>query len=88
MNNNQIWFVYILECRDQTYYTGTTNNLEKRVLKHNSGKGAKYTASRIPVKLIYNETYENKSDALKREHQIKKLTRKEKEQLVLSFLNV
>lgn len=88
MNNDQVWFVYILECQDQTYYTGTTNDLDKRVRKHNSGKGAKYTASRGPVRLIYSETYPTKSDALKREYQIKQLNRKEKERLVLSFLNV
>jgi putative endonuclease len=88
MNNDQAWFVYILECQDKTYYTGTTNNLDKRIKNHNLGKGAKYTASRGPVRLIYSETCNNKSDALKREYQIKQLNRKEKEQLVLSFLDV
>ncbi len=88
MNNDAAWFVYILECRDQTYYTGTTNDLDQRVKKHNSGKGAKYTASRSPVRLIYSETCPTRSDALKREYQIKQLSRKEKEQLILSFLDV
>lgn len=88
MNNDQVWFVYILECHDKTYYTGTTNNLEKRIKSHNLGKGAKYTASRGPVRLIYHETCHDKSNALKREYQIKQLSRKEKEQLVLSFLDV
>ncbi|MCL4208632.1 GIY-YIG nuclease family protein [Patescibacteria group bacterium] len=81
MNNDQIWFVYIVKCHDQTYYTGTTNNLEQRIKNHNLGKGAKYTASRRPVELIYHETCTNKSDALKREYQIKQLSRLEKTKL-------
>jgi len=81
MNNDQIWFVYILECQDKTYYTGTTNNLEQRIKNHNLGKGAKYTAGRRPVELIYQETCTNKSDALKREYRIKQLSRLEKAKL-------
>ncbi len=73
------YFVYILKCADETLYTGITNNLEKRILAHNTSKnGAKYTASRRPVSLQYSESYKNKSLALKREAQIKKLTRKQK----------
>ncbi len=73
------YFVYILKCSDDTLYTGVTNNIEKRVHAHNTSKtGAKYTKARRPVTLRYSEIYENKSLALKREAQIKKLTREQK----------
>jgi putative endonuclease len=73
------YFVYILKCADGTLYTGSTNDLEKRVKVHNEGKtAAKYTRARRPVKMIYSEQFKTKSKALKREWQIKKLTRKEK----------
>lgn len=75
-------FVYILECRDGTYYTGWTTDVEARVKTHNSGDGAKYTRSRLPVKLVYFEQLENRSAALKREAAIKKLTRLQKEKLI------
>lgn len=75
-------FVYILECSDKTLYCGWTNDLEKRILAHNSGNGAKYTKSRRPVKLLYYEEFENKNDALKREYAIKKLKRSEKDKLI------
>jgi len=75
------WFVYLLECNDGTLYCGITNNLEKRIDTHNKGKGAKYTKSRLPVKIFYFESLVNKSDALKREYQLKKLKRKEKIEL-------
>lgn len=78
------YFVYMLECSDGSYYTGYTNDLDKRVQKHNNQKGgAKYTKSRRPVKLIYSETCSSKSEAMKREYQIKKLNRKEKERILL-----
>lgn len=77
------YFVYILKCADGTYYTGSTNDVEKRVVKHNTHKaGAKYTKSRRPVELIYQEEYETKPEALVRENQIKQLTRKQKEKLL------
>lgn len=75
-------YTYILECADKTFYTGYTNNLENRIKVHNSGLGAKYTRGRIPVKLLYYEEFESKSEALKREYAIKKMTRKEKEKLI------
>ncbi len=75
-------FVYILCCRDNTYYTGYTTDVEKRVQRHNEGKGAKYTKSRRPVQLVYQEKYMDKSCALKREYAIKQLSRQEKEQLI------
>lgn len=72
-------FVYILECGDKTLYIGYTNDLEKRVLAHNTlNTGAKYTRGRRPVKLKYFEKFDTKSDAMKREAELKKMTRKEK----------
>ena len=71
-----------MECNDQSFYTGITNDLQKRIIAHNSGKGAKYTKARLPVKLIYKESYKTKSDSLKREIEIKKLKRIEKLNLV------
>ena len=73
------YYVYLLECSDKTLYTGWTNNIEKRIQEHNNGTcGAKYTRARRPIKLVYVETYSSLSDALKRESQIKKLSRKQK----------
>lgn len=77
------FYVYIVECIDKTYYTGYSNDVERRVEKHNSGKGAKYTKTRRPVKLIYKEECLDKSSAMKREYQIKQLNRKQKESLIL-----
>ena len=71
-------YVYILECGDGSLYTGWTNQLEKRVEDHSSGKGAKYTRSRLPLKLVYEEQCDSPTDARKREAAIKKLSRKEK----------
>jgi putative endonuclease len=76
------WFVYILICNDQTFYTGITKNLKSRELAHNLGKGSAYTRVRKPVKIIYSENNLSQSEALKREVQIKSLTRKEKENLI------
>lgn len=77
------YFVYILECSDKTLYTGYTNDLNKRLNAHNSGKGAKYTKNRLPVKLIYSEEYEDKSKAMSREWHIKHdMTREEKLRLL------
>ena len=78
------WKIYIVKCSDDTYYTGITNDLTARINKHNSGKGAKYTKTRTPVQLMYSETVLTKSEALKREYQIKRLTRKQKEELIKS----
>jgi len=74
--------VYIIECEDNTYYTGYTNALNQRIKKHNQGKGAKYTRGRTPVNLVYKEEYETQSEAMKREYEIKKLTRQKKEKLI------
>ncbi len=77
-----MYYIYILECADGTFYTGYTTQVEERVLAHNAKKGAKYTRGRTPVKLVYQESFEEKSEALKREYAIKKMTRKEKVKLM------
>ncbi|BFU79028.1 GIY-YIG nuclease family protein [Arcobacter sp. 15-2] len=77
------YFVYILECSDNSLYTGITTNIEKRLNEHNtSSKGAKYTKARRPVKLVYQEPAQDRSAASKREYAIKKLTRTKKLQLI------
>lgn len=76
-------YTYILKCSDGTYYTGWTNDLDKRLKAHNGGKsGAKYTRNRRPVTLVYYEEFQEKQEAMKREYAIKQLTRKEKENLI------
>jgi putative endonuclease len=72
------WHTYIIKCNDDSLYTGITINLEKRLAAHNAGKGAKYTASRRPVQLVYCEGAANRSEASKRENTIKKLNRNDK----------
>lgn len=81
-------YTYMLLCADGTYYTGWTTDLARRIEVHNSGNGAKYTRTRLPVILAYAEIYGTKSEAMKREAAIKKLTRKEKEALAASFFGV
>lgn len=76
------YHTYILQCKDGTYYTGYTPNLEERITLHNSGKGAKYTRGRLPVKVVYWELFETKKEAMKREYQIKQMSRKEKIKLI------
>ncbi len=75
-------YTYIVECSDGSFYTGWTNDLERRMKAHNEGRGAKYTKGRRPVKLAYFETYRTKEEAMSREFQIKQMTRKEKEALM------
>ena len=76
------WLVYMLECSDNSIYTGITNNLEERLKKHESGNGAKYLRGRLPIKLVYKEKFLNRSEATKREIYIKKMSKKEKEFLI------
>lgn len=76
--------VYIVRCADGTLYTGYARDLEQRCAAHNAGKGARYTAGRRPVTVVYSEPCESVSDALKREHALKRLTRAEKEALIAS----
>ena len=78
------WYLYILKCKDGTFYTGITTDVEKRLEMHRSGKGAKYTRGRGPLELVYSETCENHSQALKRECEVKKLPKEQKQQLILS----
>ncbi len=73
-----MYFVYVLKCGDGSFYTGITNNLEKRIETHRSGKGSKYIRAHLPVQLIYNEVLESKSQALKREREIKSWSRQQK----------
>jgi putative endonuclease len=74
--------VYIVNCNDNTFYCGYSNNVEKRVDTHNKSLGAKYTKTRLPVKLVYTECFNTKSEAMKREYQIKQLTRQQKLKLI------
>ena len=76
------WTLYILKCNDDSLYTGITNNLEKRVSDHEAGNGAKYTRGRGPFEIVYQENFEDRSRASKREFAIKKLSKLEKEKLI------
>lgn len=78
------WYVYILRCADESLYTGLSNDIERRVEEHNTDNrlAAKYTRARRPVQLVYQETYDSRSDASIREAEIKKLNRQEKEKLI------
>lgn len=75
-------FVYVLECVDGSFYTGWTNDVQARVAVHNAGKGARYTRSRKPVRLVYVEEVPDKTAAQRREWEIKKMTRQQKMQLI------
>ena len=77
------WYLYILRCGDGTLYTGITNDVEKRLAAHRSGKGAKYTRGRGPLELVYREELPDHSAALKREYEVKSMTRQEKERMLL-----
>ena len=77
-----MFYVYILRCADDSLYCGYTTDVEKRFEKHKSGKGARYTRSHLPLEVVYVEEFENKSDALKREHEIKSMTKSQKEKLL------
>ncbi|WP_409969274.1 GIY-YIG nuclease family protein [Bengtsoniella intestinalis] len=76
------YYIYILCCGDGTLYTGSTNDVERRLAVHQAGKGAKYTRARLPVTLVYQETHDDRSSALRREAAIKKLSRQEKLKLI------
>ena len=75
-------YTYLLKCKDDSLYTGWTNDLKKRITSHNAGKGAKYTKARRPVELVYYEEFQTREEAMKREYAIKQLSRKEKEALI------
>jgi len=76
------WYAYIIECKDGKLYTGITNNLERRIKAHNSGNGGRFTKYRAPVKLLYTENCLSRPHALRREAQIKRLERIEKQALI------
>lgn len=82
MTSSSTHYVYVLECADGSLYTGYTTDVERRVREHDSGDGAKYTRSRTPVELRYTESFETRSAAMAREHEIKQLSRAAKERLV------
>ncbi|WP_193569684.1 GIY-YIG nuclease family protein [Haloarcula sp. JP-Z28] len=78
------YHVYVLRCSDDTFYTGYTTDVERRVREHDAGDGAKYTRGRTPVELIHVESFDSQSDAMSREYEIKQYSRAEKERLVES----
>lgn len=75
-------YTYIVECADGSLYCGWTNDLDKRIKDHNAGKGAKYTKTRLPVKLVYFEEFDTKEEAMSREWHIKQLRREKKMELI------
>ena len=77
-----MWYVYILQCKDKSLYTGVALDVDRRLKEHRSGKGSKYLRSHLPVKLVYQEPFRGKSSALKREAQIKRWPRRKKQALV------
>ncbi|MHB9781519.1 GIY-YIG nuclease family protein [Streptococcus sp. 10F2] len=79
--------IYVVRCRDNSLYTGYTNNLKRRIKQHNDGKGAKYTRAKGPVTLVYTQTYPDKSQALKAEAQFKKLSKAKKESIIEEYQN-
>jgi len=81
-DRSTIWLVYIVRCVDGSLYTGITNNLERRFQQHNAGTASRYTRGRLPVVLVYQEEQESRSAALKRELEIKSMSRPQKERLI------
>jgi len=75
-------YVYLVKCQDGTLYTGYTTNLKRRIKEHNTGQGARYTRGRAPVKLVYYQDHQGRSQALKEEYRIKQLSRSSKEELI------
>ena len=75
-------YTYILRCSDGTLYTGWTNELDARIRCHNSGRGGKYTRSRLPVELVYTESFDTKEEAMSREWHIKRMSRQQKLRLI------
>ncbi len=78
------WFLYILRCENDAFYTGVTKDLKRRLKMHNNGRASRYTRARRPVRMVYHEDCAGHAQALVRECKVKALSRKEKEQLVLS----
>jgi len=84
MNEDSGWRVYLVRCSDATIYCGSTTDIKRRVEEHNSGRGAKYTKSRGPVELVWSAPAKSRSDALRKESAIKKLSRRRKIHLIES----
>ena len=82
-----MYFASILRCADGTLYKGSTDDIARREAMHNSGRGAKYTRSRLPVKMVYHESFAARSDAMKREYAIKRLSREQKLKLIAEHTN-
>ena len=82
----QDWFFYIVRCKDNSLYSGITNDLEERLREHNQGTGARYALARRPVTLVYSEKYNDATEARKREVQIKRWSKGKKERLIKGFL--
>ena len=83
MKKASSWVLYILKCRDGSFYTGVTNRLDFRLKAHKEGLASRYTRSRLPVSLVYREACKNRSEALRKEWAVKALTREKKKQLIL-----
>jgi len=81
-SSGQNHYVYILRCDDDTFYTGYTTDLIRRLNEHNSGKGARYTVPRRPVEIVYRKAFSSRSEACSREHAIKQLSRPQKQKLI------
>jgi len=81
----ETWYLYILRCGDGTLYTGISTDVEKRLVAHRAGKGAKYTRGRAPLELVYQEICGSHSDALKREIAVKKMDRHQKETMIAQY---
>jgi len=80
----KIWYLYVVRCGDDTLYTGITTDLKRRLNEHNTSKrGAKYTKTRRPINLVYYELHQSRSNAQKAEHKFKKLTRQQKEKIII-----
>ena len=79
------WYLYLVRCADDTIYTGISIDVQARINKHNNGRGAKYTSTRLPVRLIYSESQPDRISAMKRELQVKRWSRKLKENLARGF---
>jgi len=80
-SSSKSYYTYVLRCRDDSLYTGYTDDLKKRINAHNQGNGAKYTRGRLPVELVYYEEFPSRSCAMKREREIKNMTKSKKEAL-------
>lgn len=81
-------YTYLLRCADGSLYCGWTNDLKKRLNAHNAGTASKYTRTRLPVEMVYAERHDSKQEAMKHEYRIKRLTKEEKEALILSDTNI